>query len=341
LNGDHIAFRQKSPDRILAELKHLADRYGIRRFCAADNILDPRYFQTLLPKLKASKLDVSFVFEMRTSLARDQAMLLCESGLMAAQLGVESLSTPLLRLMNKGVTAMQNLQALKWFSDAGIEVKWNLLYGFPGEEPSEYAAMTDLLPSLQHLCPPQAVGRVRVDRFSPYFERPKQFGIANVRPQKAFHYVYPFPTDVLARLAYYFEYDFADGRTSLDYTRPFVQAVRTWQETAGVGSLRALDRPDGVLVITDTRPLTPETASRSVEFPVQLQQYRLQSVERAVYSFCDIGRTLSEIMDHLKTLFPSEPVEASRLQPILDHWIASRIAVHADDRYLSLALQVR
>ena len=101
---------------------------------------------------------------------------------------------------------------LKWFSQAGIEVKWNFLYGFPGEDPQEYAALADLLPSLYHLAPPGGVGRVRADRFSPYFERPAEFGIVNLRPNAAFAFVFPFPVDCLRRLAYYFEYDYADGR---------------------------------------------------------------------------------------------------------------------------------
>jgi len=42
--------------------------------------------------------------------------------------------TPLLRAIGKGATAVHNLQALKWFSEAPIEVKWNFLYGFPGED---------------------------------------------------------------------------------------------------------------------------------------------------------------------------------------------------------------
>jgi hypothetical protein len=37
--------------------------------------------------------------------------------------------------------------------------EWNLLYGFPGEDPSEYDQMADLIGSLIHLTPPVAEDR--------------------------------------------------------------------------------------------------------------------------------------------------------------------------------------
>ena len=52
--------------------------------------------------------------------------------------GIESLSTPILRLMDKGVTALQNIRLLKLCSEFGIQPLWNIMYGFPGEPPDEY-----------------------------------------------------------------------------------------------------------------------------------------------------------------------------------------------------------
>ena len=77
---------------------------------------------------------------------------------------VYKLASPL-KLMKKGVTGLQNVRVLKWCAADGIEVAWNLLYGFPGELPEEYDAMADLVPSLVHL-PPPALGPIVIDRFS-------------------------------------------------------------------------------------------------------------------------------------------------------------------------------
>ena len=326
LNGSRLDFRSKSPRRTMDELRHLVDRYGIRRACAADNILDPRYFRSLLPMLKRAGLDLSLAFEMKTNLTRQQVDLLRDAGLGAAQLGIESLSTPVLKLMGKGATAMQNLQTLRWFSEVGVTAQWNLLYGFPGEQPAEYAKMAALLPSLYHLAPPQTTGRVRLDRFAPYFDRPDRYGIVNLRPHRAFHYVYPFAEDVLGRLAWYFEYDYADGRDPLGYVRPMVEAVATWQRLAGTVTLRCWDRPDGVLILTDTRPGAEQF------------QHRLTGIARAIYLLCDTGRTLRQIVGHATTTFRAGTANQSAIGQMLDAWVGARLMAHLDDRYLSLAL---
>jgi ribosomal peptide maturation radical SAM protein 1 len=331
LNGSSLAFRSKSPERAIEELRHLVDRCGVHRACSSDNILDHRYFKTLLPMLRHQRLDLAFVYEMKTNLTRGQVDSLLEAGLGAAQLGIESFSTPVLKLAGKGATALQNLQTLKWFSEAEIEVKWNLLYGFPGEDAAEYAALAELLPSLYHLVPPLAVGRVRLDRFSPYFEDPARYGIVNPRPNRAFRHVYPFAEDALARMAYHYEYDYADGRNPLDYAGPALAAAETWQQLSGTVTLRYWDRPDGVLLITDTRPCAAAF------------QHRLAGLERQIYLFCDAGRPFKEIVkltaeDSARN--PARPrLDEPAIRRILDRWLAERLMVFLDGRYLSLAIR--
>jgi ribosomal peptide maturation radical SAM protein 1 len=322
LNGASLDFRSKEPDRAIAELKHLVERYGVRRVCTADNILDHRYFDTFWPRLAAAGLDAGLIFEMKTNLTRQQVQILLDGGLEAAQLGIESFLTPVLRQVGKGATALQNLQTLKWFSEAGIEVKWNVLYGFPGEDPALYGGFAAMVPSLVHLAPPAAVARVRLDRYSPYFADPAAFGITDPRPHRAFRFVYPFPPDALGRIAYYFEYDYADGRT-LDYADPLVREIHEWQRLAGSATLTVRDLPDGVLLLQDTRPVA------------RTFQQRLVGPEREIYLFCDTGRSLEAISEFAESrgLGLSRPA----IRRLLEEWIAERWAIFLDERYLSLA----
>jgi ribosomal peptide maturation radical SAM protein 1 len=329
LNGASLAFRSKSPRRAVDELKWMVERYGVRRGCTSDNILDFRYFDTFLPMLKESQLGLEFVYEMKTNLTRQQVEQLLDTGLRAAQLGIETFITPVLKLIGKGANALQNLQTLKWFSEGAIEVKWNFLYGFPGEDPADYAELLDLLPSIIHLAPPLAEGRVRLDRFSPYFANPAGWGMANPRPNRAFAYVYPFPQDALTRMAYYYEYDYADGRNPLDYVAPVLEVFDTWHQFHGTVMLRAWDRPDGVLILSDTRPCA--TAF----------QRRLTGLERQVYLHCDTGRTLENIVDVAASRGTREPAAAAAIQRMLDRWVADRLMARLDNRYLSLALRAR
>ena len=327
LNGSTLAYRSKSPRRAVDELRWLVERYGVRRACSADNILDYRYFDTLLPLLKAAKLGLGFVYEMKTNLTRAQVEALLDAGLGAAQLGIETFLTSVLRMIGKGATAVQNLQTLKWFSESGVEVKWNVLYGFPGEDPAEYARLAQLLPALYHLAPPLAVGRVRLDRFAPYFDDPQAHGMRNPRPNRAFRYVYPFADDVLDRMAYYYEFNYADGRNPLDYAAPVLEAVERWQQLKGTVTLRYWDRPDGTLILHDTRPGAAEL------------QRRLTGLERQIYLYCDTGRSLRKIVAFAASQSLGQPVDEAAIRRTLQQWLDARIMVFLDDRYLSLALR--
>src|SRR5205823_5236271 len=130
------------------------------------------------------------------------------AGVKQLQPGIESLSTPILRLMDKGVTGLQNVRLLKWCEEIGIRLDWNFLYGFPGEDPAEYEQLSDLVPSLMHLRPPSGLGRIRLDRFSPYFDQPDANGMVNVRASAAYRHIYPLKPTELDRLAYFFAYDY-------------------------------------------------------------------------------------------------------------------------------------
>ncbi|GAB6165810.1 RiPP maturation radical SAM C-methyltransferase [Thermostilla marina] len=335
LNGTSLAYRSKSADRVLEELAHLVSRYGIERGFAADNIFDFRYRKTLLPKLKSAPFRFRFVCEMKTNLTRKQVHELLEGKLGAAQLGIETFSTDVLREIGKGATAIHNLQALKWFSEAGIEVKWNILYGFASENERVYRDLAALIEQIVHLAPPMAVGRVRVDRFSPFFERPVDFGLTDIRPAEAFRFVYPFSEDVLAGLAYYFRGRYASGDDPANASAPLLAAVARWQEVHPISRLAAADQADGSIVITDTRPC----AARF--------QFRLKGVEAEIYRFCDTGRSRRAVLEHIHSLEVPGPVsslaqsmDGPELENVLRQWKDDALVAEIDGRILSLAVRV-
>ena len=92
-----------------------------------------RYFGDLLPKLRETGYNFRLFFETKANLKREQLQAMREAGVLAIQPGIESFSTPILKLMEKGVTALQNIRLLKWCAEFGILHVWNVIYGFPGE----------------------------------------------------------------------------------------------------------------------------------------------------------------------------------------------------------------
>jgi hypothetical protein len=145
------------------------------------------------------------------------------------QPGIEGLASELLRLIDKGVLARQNLALLRYARAVGVHVFWNLLWGFPGDEVRSYEQTLELLPLLHHLQPPMGNYRLRIDRFSPYHARPVAYGVTNMRPAPAYALVFPRHAD-LAKLAYHFVADYesaADRR--LDLIEGISAGITTWQ----------------------------------------------------------------------------------------------------------------
>ena len=206
LNGSAMAYRKKSPKRAVDELEALARTYGVRRFAATDNILDAGYFTTALADLARRDLGIELFYETKANLREAQIRALADAGVRSIQPGIESLSTPVLVLMRKGVSALRNVQTLKWCRAAGIAVTWNVLYGFPGESPDDYRAMEALVPLLAHLTPPSYVGRLRLDRYSPMYEAPASVRPHGRRARARLRAPLRLPSASLRRLAYYFTF---------------------------------------------------------------------------------------------------------------------------------------
>jgi ribosomal peptide maturation radical SAM protein 1 len=213
------------------------------------------YLRTLLPHLVAQARRYQLFYETKSNLRKDQVELLAAAGVTELQPGIESFSTSILKLMAKGTTRLQNVQLLKWCSELGVKVTWNLLYGFPGEEPGEYGDMAALLPALYHLPPPTGAAKVRLDRFGPYWKSPERYGIHNIRPWWTYDFVFAgLPESERGRFAYFFEYEYGDERDPQAYIRPVVQTVGEWRgATRSKVRLELQTRAEGPVVI-DTRP---------------------------------------------------------------------------------------
>jgi ribosomal peptide maturation radical SAM protein 1 len=202
LNGRAMSYRSKSAARAYDELVHVVQRCG-PDVLVTDAILDLRYFDELLPRLAAAGPDISGFWQMKVNLKPEWISLLAEAGITRIQPGIEALDTGLLTLMRKGCTMLQNVQTMKLAAESGITVAWNLLYGFPGEDPAAYARTAALMPKLRHLQPPMNLSRTLADRFSPYFQHPETYGVT-LQPVAGYGAVYPFEPASVQRLAYHF-----------------------------------------------------------------------------------------------------------------------------------------
>lgn len=255
-----MGYREKSADRAVADLVPLVEeherRTGSRRIFMVDNIMPYSFFSTLVPRLAGADLGLDIFYEQKANLSLDHLGMLAAAGVCRIQPGIEALSDTLLKAMDKGTSAHQNVNLLRYALAHGVGLGWNLLCDLPGDVDDAYRETLDLLPSLLHLPPPMRLGRLRIDRFSPYFERPEAFGITDLRPLSAYFDVLPKGFDV-ASVAYHFQgrYDGVRSRNPR-LLKALSDAVDAW-----IARWRSDDRPQlrvrrdstGRLWLLDTR----------------------------------------------------------------------------------------
>jgi ribosomal peptide maturation radical SAM protein 1 len=256
LNGETMRFRQKPAGRVLADLAELSGRHGTRRFVMVDNIMPMSYLRDLVPRLAEEDPRYEIFYEQKSNLGLRQLAALERAGIRSIQPGIEALSDAMLRRMDKGVTARQNLELLRNAASLGIDVRWNLLWGFPGDELDDYREVLAILPKLVHLQPPRGWIHLSIDRFSPYFERPQRYGIRGLRPRSAYAAVLPEGADV-ARCSYHFvgDYDCA-AYAEPGLLRSIREAVELWRAAWSDPRSRPalkLARIEDHYVLTDTR----------------------------------------------------------------------------------------
>jgi ribosomal peptide maturation radical SAM protein 1 len=177
IDDDTMRYRAKRPETVLAMLEGLAAKYGLRQFRFSDYILPHAYYQTLLPALAALPERYTLSCELKANINYARMAALHEAGFVEVQPGIESFSSSVLRRIDKGVSAIQNIQTLLLGQRFGIEVHYNFLFGFPGDDLSEYEAMLRALPLLYHLTPPISRNNVVTVRFAPMSADPLRFGI--------------------------------------------------------------------------------------------------------------------------------------------------------------------
>ena len=333
LNGLGMTFRSKSPERVIEELDHLAQRYDTKRFFVVDNIIDMQYFHNCLPSLSEMDDPYWLFYEVKANLKREHLELLWKAGVRWLQPGFESLHDAFLTLVDKGTTALTNIQVMKWAGELGIRLRWNVLYDAPGEVDEWFAEMASWVPFIVHLQPPGPMTRIRYQRYSPYHQSPDRFGLT-LSPSKVYSYLYPVSPDVLSDLVYLFDnQETAEDPLELGDRpglRSLASAIDEWRrmfwDPSRQRPILTMTDLGQRLLVRDTRPL----ASAS--------EHILEGMDYWVYRACD--RTISP-QSLLRRLGEElgQPLSWSDLEPVLERLRRDALLLDIDGRFLSLALK--
>jgi ribosomal peptide maturation radical SAM protein 1 len=329
LNALGMDYRSKAPDRAVKEIIALAGSLRVLDIEVVDNIIDMRYISALADQLTPLAYDISLFFEVKANLTTAQVGDLRRAGVNRIQPGIESLSSRVLKIMDKGTDQLTNLRLLKAARIHRVDVGWNLLTGFPGETEADYLDQAALIPAIYHLQPPHGIGDLRLDRFSPYFNQPPE-SFRDVRPFAAYSLIYPLDDLDLSKIAYYFSHTSVAGvpAAAKDTLHHAVeQWEQRWRATSRPPTL-SYQRGPGWIRISDDRTGTP-------------RHVILDGWHAAAYLGCgDSARTPAALTRELAADQPQPPTQAD-VEAFLQRCVSDRLAATDQGRYLALALPAR
>ena len=175
-------FDKKPVPRVIAELKHLRDTYGIRHFELIDECLPPDEMKALAIAMRDldvrwfanARLEPGFVDVMRDIKDGGATMLLW---------GFESGSSRILKKIGKGVSFRGRWKVLRAAAAAGL---WNfgyIFFGFPGETHEDAVQTIEAICNHTDLIHSYGRSVFSMGLHSPMARRPQKFGVSEVREE--------------------------------------------------------------------------------------------------------------------------------------------------------------
>lgn len=131
-------FRAQSPERVVAEIAYLQEKFGIREIAFYDDIftLDKKRAYEIAEGIISQGIRVFWTCETRVNLVdRDLLGMMKRAGCYAVAYGIESAAPGILETLHKDITLEQVAEAVGLSREAGLQTVGYLMIGSPGETP--------------------------------------------------------------------------------------------------------------------------------------------------------------------------------------------------------------
>ncbi|WP_010605697.1 RiPP maturation radical SAM C-methyltransferase [Pseudoalteromonas maricaloris] len=191
LNGESAKYIEKAYDDVVNEIVWAHKNYKVSNFSLSDNILtkNESLFVRLM-EVREKIPSLKFFAQVKSNLSENEIKLLSNAGVHIVQPGIESFNTGILKKMNKGNTATQQITTLKNLKKSNIESIYGILWGTVGETVEELKSQLEIIPLLHHISPPSYFSKITFDRYSPYFNNPLKYGLHDLKPSNVVELIY-------------------------------------------------------------------------------------------------------------------------------------------------------
>lgn len=123
------SYREKDPVKVAKEIKLQAEKYKLLEFFFTDSNVSNK--KSLFDILQSHGIEYNLHAEVSGHLKHSDFVNMRQAGMRDIQIGIEAFCASLLRKYKKGVSVMRNIEMLKWCSEFGITVFYNVITGFP------------------------------------------------------------------------------------------------------------------------------------------------------------------------------------------------------------------
>ena len=325
LNRQWTGYRAKGLAKIRAEVDYLSDRYQVLHIAFMDNLLPVLGARSALSELAGLKKDLDLFGEIRASTSRQRLEEMRTAGFREVQIGIEALSTGLLKKMNKGVTAIDNLEIMRNCEELNLIGHGNLIVRFPGSVEADAA---ETLRVLEFAMPfrPLTLVNFWLGLGSPVWQKSRDFGLTAKFNHPNYGII--FPPEIQRRVRFPIQSYRGDIMLQRKIWAKVEKKVVEWRRQYQHLRSSPTSRPilsyadgGGFMIIRQRKP------------SAEPLNHRLTGVSRDIYLFCRTRRTLERI----QARFPD--LVTDRLLPFLRMMVDKRLMFEEDGRYLSLAVR--
>lgn len=323
LNLQWQGYRSKKGEKMAKEVTHLARTHESLHFAFADNALPEKEADLFFTRIVEAGLDLQFFAEIRAIVEPKRLQLYRRGGLETVQIGIEALSTSLLRKMVKGITVMDVMAVMKICSENRIRLEGNIITEFPGTTPAEIA---ETLAHLDYLFPfpPLQAARFFLGYGSPIHASARKFSIRAILPHAKYRKL--LPQKLLQSLTLLTCGYRGDRLKQQQLWRPVRRKIEAWQQfhqQKGKEQQHPLSYRDGrtFLIIRQERSAGPPLV------------HRLRGLSRDVYLFCREPHKKEDILREFST------ISRSGLDKFLAEMGSKRLIFVEGDQVLSLAIR--
>jgi ribosomal peptide maturation radical SAM protein 1 len=324
LNLQWEGYRAKKTMQTVSEIDHLTTKYKTLSVAFMDNLLPLKTSKDIFTRIGKLKKDLLLFGEIRATTPRHILADMRIAGMKEVQIGIEALSTRLLRKLNKGTTAIQNIEIMKHCETLGISNSSNLILCFPGSDQKD---VDETLRNLEFTLPYRPLKMVYfwLGLGSPVWRHPENFGIKAVFNHR--NYAGIFPLEIFKSMQFAIQSYRGDLGHQRKLWTPVKKKLKAWKKT--YDELRRGSRHENILSFSDGRDFLIIRQKRTQDGHLT---HRLEGTSRAIYLFCQEHRSLKRILERFTA------VGSDQVVPFLRMMVDKKLMFEENNKYLSLAV---